>query len=371
MRVVLHRPAVRILQSAAHPVYQFALTASELFRIADISRISRDAEGTLAGYQRPECKRHVDDICDYLNGDRVIFPNALILALSSKVQFRPYGKKKPGAVPQLGSLRIPVPRPFDPKPAWIVDGQQRALALSRSSRQDLWIPVNGFVADETDVQRDQFIRINNTKPLPRGLIDELLPTTVTRLPRDHETRRIPALVCAELNRREDSPFQGLIASNARASPAMVAHSSIVQMLRDSLSSPSGCLFGFRNVATGEVLFDELMAVLITYWTAVRNVFPDAWAKPPAQSRLMHGAGIRAMGRLMDKVMPSVDLRATGAVHEVENMLTPLVSVCRWTSGVWEGIGNLPWDEVQNVARHIRLLSDLVVSTYQEERRYSA
>jgi len=47
------------------------------------------------------------------------------------------------------------------KPAWIVDGQQRALAISKSNRRDLPIPVNAFVADEVELQRDQFLRVNN------------------------------------------------------------------------------------------------------------------------------------------------------------------------------------------------------------------
>jgi DGQHR domain-containing protein len=368
MSAVLCRPAVRILQDRDHPVYQFSLTAGEILQVADISRVSRDTSGALAGYQRPESRRHVDDICEYLNGEEVIFPNSLILALTTAVRFRPYGRQTRDSSPQLGILEIRIPRRFDPKPAWIVDGQQRALALSKSSRSDLWIPVNGFLANEIEVQRDQFIRINNTKPLPRGLIDELLPTTVARLPREYEIRRIPAMVCSALNCRTDSPFYALIASNARCSPAMVAHTSIIQMVRDSLCSPTGCLFSYRNVATGEVQFEDLMQVLITYWTAVRNLFPDAWAKPPGQSRLMHGAGIRAMGRLMDKVMSCIDAKNNDAIRDVEELLAPLVSECRWTSGIWESLGNLPWNEIQNTPRHARLLSDVVVSIFQARKR---
>ena len=42
--------------------------------------------------------------------------------------------------------------------------------------------MNAFVADEVDLQRDQFLRVNNAKPLPRGLITELLPEVSTILP---------------------------------------------------------------------------------------------------------------------------------------------------------------------------------------------
>ena len=41
-----------------------------MLALADISRISRDNSGKLIGYQRPEVKRHVQDIINYLNGDK-------------------------------------------------------------------------------------------------------------------------------------------------------------------------------------------------------------------------------------------------------------------------------------------------------------
>jgi hypothetical protein len=44
-----------------------------------------------------------------------------------------------------------------------VDGQQRAIALSKSKHRGFPIPVNAFVADEVDLQRDQFLRVNSTK----------------------------------------------------------------------------------------------------------------------------------------------------------------------------------------------------------------
>jgi len=43
-------------------------------------------------------------------------------------------------------------------------------------------PLGRFLADDVEVQRDQFLRINSAKPLPRGLITELLPEVSTVLP---------------------------------------------------------------------------------------------------------------------------------------------------------------------------------------------
>jgi len=64
----------------------------------------------------------------------------------------------------------------------------------------------------------------------------------------------------------------------------------------------------------------------------QKVFAEAWGKPPAQSRLMHGAGIRAMGRLMDRVMAGVNPRDPRAIALVERELRMVAPICRWTSG---------------------------------------
>src|SRR5262245_33959153 len=83
---VLRRRALQIQQNASCPLYLFSLTGDDLLAIAEISRISRNDAGKLIGYQRPEVKRHVQDIVEYLNGKDILFPNSLILALTTKVR---------------------------------------------------------------------------------------------------------------------------------------------------------------------------------------------------------------------------------------------------------------------------------------------
>ena len=102
--------------------------------------------------------------------------------------------------------------------------------------------------------------------------------------------------------------------------------------------------------------------------AVRDTFPDAWGKPPSRSRLMHSAGIRAVGRLMDKILATVDTRKPSAEKQVREDLALIAPYCRWTEGNWEGLGGLRWDEVQNVPRHIRELSSFLVRVHLQVRR---
>ena len=276
-----------------------------------ISRLSRSEAGALVGYQRAEVKRHIHNIVEYLDSGDVLFPNSLILALPSSTRFRRLrGSKTNDRHAEAGTIEIRGASQWSTKTAWIVDGQQRAMALSKSRRTGLAVPVNAFVADDVDMQREQFLRINSTKPLPRGLITELLPEVSTVLPSNLAARKVPSALCEMLNRHPDSPFRSLIRRSSmgreNGHKAVVSDTTLVQVIQNSLTSPTGCLFPYRNLATGETDFKGIEWVLLTYWNAVKDTFPTAWGRPPKQSRLMHSAGLRAMGRFMDRVMASID-----------------------------------------------------------------
>ncbi|WP_437931113.1 DGQHR domain-containing protein DpdB [Sorangium sp. So ce291] len=370
-RAVIRRRALRIMQDPERPLYLFSLRAEEILKIADISRIARDARGELLGYQRPEVRQHIRNIQAYLDGRQggMLFPNSIILSLSSSVRFqRERGPEADDGLAHAGTIVIPIPGIDQPKPAWIVDGQQRAMALSRSQRNDFPVAVNAFVADDIATQREQFLLVNSTKPLPRGLITELLPDIDTTLPANLAIRRAPAVLCDLLNRDPKSPFFGLIrrASSTKAArkTEVLADTSVMQILQESLTTPSGCLFAYRNVATAQTDFTSIRKLLLMYWSAVRDTFPDAWGLPPTQSRLMHSAGLRAMGRLMDRVMGSIDIDASDARRRVLRELAPLTRVCCWTSGSWSDLG-LRWNEVQNVPTHVRSLTDFLLRTYHD------
>jgi len=372
----IHRRAIKIEQQRGHPLYLFSLTAAELLQIADISRVSRGNAGQLIGYQRPEVRRHVRNIVDYLNGPDVLFPNSIILALSSGCRFSAVRGPKVEEGPSVaGTLRIPVGKAGQPKPAWIVDGQQRALALSQAKRQTFPVPVNAFVADDVELQRDQFLRVNSTKPLPRGLITELLPEVSTVLPPHLALRKAAASLCDLLNRSPDSPFKGLIRHSsmdkATKQRAIVPDTVIVRMLEDSLTSPSGCLFPFRDIANGQTDYDGVQRVLHMYWAAVRDVFKDAWGLPHEKSRLLHSAGVLAMGRLMDKVMGPIDLSDPKASQLVRADLQRIKPICRWTGGVWEEMGDRAWDDLQNLHRDVSMLSSVLIRALANVRRTAA
>lgn len=368
----LERRALKVLQNEGTPLYLFALAAEEIELIASVARIGRSEAGKLIGYQRPEKKKHVKQIQDYLDSADVLFPNGVILALPPEVRFRSSrGPATSDGLVIAGTLEIPLSdTPDGPRPAWIVDGQQRSLALSRSKNRRFPVPIAGFVADGLEIQREQFLRVNTVQPLPANLVTELLPA-INHIPSGRmPARKLPSALVDMLNQDPASPFLGMIkrasTTESARKQAIVTDTGLVEALKESLESPSGVLFPYRNIATGATNTEGIRDVLITYWSAVRNVFPGAWGLPPTSSRLMGGVGIRAMGRLMERVMAHVDVAAVTRVQDTERELQTIVSACFWTEGTWPEL-SLPWNELQNTPRHISSLSNYLVRTYVSKR----
>ena len=369
---VLTRRVIRLDQTDKTAIYLFALTGEELLAAADVSRISRDETGKLIGYQRPEVKRHVQDIVDYLDQDSVLFPHAVIVAFSSKVKFTSSrGPKVRDGLSTSGHLTIQLPANDDqPKPGWIVDGQQRALAISKSKRTQLPIPVCAFITDDVEVQREQFLRINNAKPLPKGLVTELLPEVSAPITAGTAASKLPSALVNSLDQEKTSPFFGLIKRTSTSienrEHAVIPDGPLLKVLRESLVQPSGCLFVYRNIASGEADMERIWLTVVTYWNAVKMTFPDAWGRSPKESRLMHSAGLFAMSRLMDRIMPHISLGTGNAVSVVAEELDLIKPICRWTSGRWDAL-DLEWNELENVSRHVRALTNLLVRRYVEQR----
>lgn len=361
------RRAMRVRQVEGAPLYLFTLRAADILRVAEASRLRRDDLGRVVGYQRPEVKRHVEGIREYLDSGDVLFPNPILLAVGSEVTFRPDPGSSDDATP--GWLEIPAPEEGQGRAAWIVDGQQRALALSRCSRPDMVVPVNAFVAERVGQQKEQFLRVNNTAPLPRGLVTELLPAVDGPLPGHLAVRRVPASLCERLADDPRSPFAGLVRRGTAESPAaVVSAGSLMAMVTERVRNPSGCLYRFVDEVAGSADEAGAFEALVAFWSSVKRVFPEAWGRAPAESRLMHGAGIQALGRVMDTVMARAPMGAADLDAWMDREVGRLAPACRWTSGTWDILAGLRWSDLQNVPTHIRLLGNALVRTYAQAAR---
>ncbi len=369
MPKILSVRALRVIQADDVPLYSFYLRGDEILKVAQISQIKRGAEGELLGYQRGEVKKHVDEIADYLDSGEVIFPNSILLAMSSDVNFKQSRGPKVGHGDcQAGVLEIPLTS-GDTKAAWIVDGQQRTLALSKAKRSKFPVPITAFVTDDFEVHRSQFLLVNKVKPLSGAIINELLPTVNTRLPSSLSKRLIPATICELMNRSPESPFQGLIIQQTTDrkinKKAVVVAKSLIDVITKSLNGPNGCLYQYRNIATGDTDGDAIVRALNLFWAEVKETFPTAWGLPSTKSRLMHGAGIRAMGVVMDRVMANVHVDDKKSQSQIRSHLDRLKPHCAWTQGTWDIIDGRPWNAIQNLNRDVKILENALVRAYTQ------
>lgn len=361
----LRVPALEIRQGPNRRLYTFAVDGKQLPLISTISRIKRGREKELIGYQRPEVLSHIASIKRYLESETPMIPNALVIAFDESVRFEPL-EKRSGRPPvtRHGELIIPIRDGADEnKPGWIVDGQQRAAAIREARISSFPICVTGFITDSQEEQRAQFILVNSTKPLPKGLIYELLPSTEGRLPVALQLRQFPALLLQRLNLDADSPLQGMIRTPTTPE-GLIKDNSVLRMLENSLSD--GALYYFRNPRTGRGNANTMLRLVKTYWAAVQEVFTDAWGLPPRRSRLMHGVGIVAMGFLMDAIFEELQSEEIGLEDFVEELGT-VADFCAWTSGSWILKGSTrKWNELQNTPRDIQLLTVSLLDHYYAE-----
>ena len=357
-------PALRIRQGDGRELFSFAVDGKELHRFATVSRVRRDAGAHVHGYQRPEVLAHVNSIRAYLESVAPIIPNALVVAFDATVRFEPSAINGHDGTGEHGVLIIPIDDTIDDaeKPGWIVDGQQRAAALRDARVASFPVFVSAFVTQSEAEQRSQFILVNSTKPLPKGLIHELLPTTQGQLPPALLRRRFPAYLLERLNYDGDSPLHHRIRTPTHPE-GVVKDNSVLKMLENSLTD--GVLYRYRDPQTGEGDVEAMLTTLKAFWDAVAGTFEKAWGESPRRSRLVHGVGIVSLGFFMDTVGDTMTGRREELMAGFVEALTAIEDDCAWTQGYWQLAPDdrRRWNELQNTPRDIQRLSAHLVWLY--------
>lgn len=362
MKDVLVVRALRALQGDRVPIYSFFIPGGELLNVASISRLGRSTNGSLEGFQRDGIKRHVAAITEFLDSGKVLFPNAIILAVSARARFiRSRGKEPAGTklAGEIGTLYLP--READGGPsAWIVDGQQRSLALAQTKNSSLSVPVVAFVSEDLAVQREQFVLVNKARPLSPRLVDELLPEIDSYLPRDLAARKLPSALVDQLNRSPRSPLHALIrrSSDGPEAVGVINDRALVSAIRKRIDSPLGALAAFRKTGDRPADTEAMYRTLVSFWAAVKCAFPEAWGLPPTHSRLMHSVGIEALSSLMDSLYMRISLSDQVDQFLLRSLLA-IAPFCSWHKGKWSDIGK-SWNEFEYTRRDVRELTDQLV-----------
>lgn len=365
MAKALRLPAIEVRQNAKRVLYTFAVDGKQITSFAAVSRIKRGDNQELFGYQRTAVLSHISEIRNYVEGESPMIPNAVVIAFDGRVKFEPArGQANATGYTRVGTLVIPATGEDD-RPGFIVDGQQRVSAIDGARVESFPICVTAFITNDVREQTEQFILVNSTKPLPKTLIYELLPATSASLPTALLRRRFPAYLLEVLNHEEASPLRGMILTMTNQD-GIIKDNSILRMLENSMSD--GALYKFRYSDTGDGAgdVDAMLKLLSNFWTAVSQVFDDAWKLPPRRSRLMHGAGIVSMGFIMDAIAERQRETRIPTIEQFAADLLPLKPLCHWTQGVWDfgGGRRRKWNELQNTSKDIELLASYLLKEYK-------
>lgn len=333
MKRVQFSPTISPKQGSGPRVVCFAATPVEVSHVARVERIGRNEDGKLTGFQRPQIAAHIREIRDYLAQPNAMLPNSIVLAFSENAR-----------VGRDGTLTVDV---SNGPPGWVVDGQQRLAAALGLPDRDFQFIVSAFLCDDPKELNRQFILVNNTRPLAKPLIYELLPG-VSGLPSRLSDRAGAALLTEALNYRKDSSLSGLI--HQQTNPDGVIKDTLIQRLLIN-SLQHGAL---RGVTNDKQLLDDGYRLISSFFAGVRRVFADDWdGHTPKTSRLLHGAGITAMGYVMDELNIRDGAHTKAAF---ERGLGRLSGRTHWTSGEWNfGSEKRLWNSLQNTKSDYRLL----------------
>jgi DNA sulfur modification protein DndB len=354
---MLKFPALKINQHGKE-IYTFKTIGKDILSFASIDRIKRNEDGELLGYQRIEVTKHIKEIANYLENKNAILANSIVVCFDTHVKFELLNESN-----DFGYICIPKDKIY----GQIVDGQQRSTALNNLQNEDFEVVVNAFITDDTDEQREQFLLINNTKPLPKPLIYELLPEVINELPSIYKDKKLPNKLVSILNNQPHSPFYHAIKTHTFPD-GYLKDNTIIKTLTSSLTD--GILYEFSEHELGMNDVESMTNIVNAFWGAVQKTFPKDWKLDPKKTRLTHGAGILALSNIMEEILyknilvknPKYLKEKSFITSDFEKYLEPLKNKIDWQKGKYDfnNDGNLrSIMDIQNTSKDIGLFKNFL------------
>lgn len=251
-----------------------------VMKSSDITRIAavdvRDEQTNSAGYQRYRDEARCRRIAEFINQPTSTLSGSILLNLRGSSTFCDDAGN--GA---RGTLLIPNRKGA----AWIVDGQHRMGGFEYTERV-FTLPVVLF---ENLSRRQEMISFSVINDTQKGINTSLTLSLLGEL-REHPTDwKIQAHdILYHLNRDPDSPwFERINMTGAKGMHRPVNLASFANALKPLLRQHS--LFHTMKSS------DQVL-LLQRFWSAIRDMFPDAWSEP-SRHILLKTFGVYSMSQV--------------------------------------------------------------------------
>ena len=351
----IHFPAVKLQHSHGRVLYSFPLDGKMAFQFAAISKAKRE-DGKFIGHQRGAVTPHIRKITNYIETSGSFIPNSVIIAFDDSVSF----------IPQDNGVHGTLVVPYDPDNpcGFIIDGQQRLLAIQDATVPSFPVFASAFIYQTEAELLEQFMNVNSAKSIKADLIFEMSAYSTNR------PLRFISQIVEKLNFNEESPLYHRLKMSTHPDGDIAAN-SFRYLIENSIKSQ-----GFLGMIAEEVQSEEdfveiAAACLIAYFSAVKLVWDELWFKKPKDSRLLHGVGVNGLGRLMDEIyryyttlIEPTDPKIPPMRFFVEELLD-MKPHCHWASGHWTFANGMVrhWNELQNLSSDKKLLNDHLALQY--------
>lgn len=288
------------IQQKDWDLYVGILPAGVLLHKADIDTWSLSNP---EGYQRPMVPARVRLAAQYLQREEGVFPTSVLLSVRSDAHFEAEGSFD-GA--EQGWLLLTDERPF-----WIVDGQHRIEGLRRAVEQgdtaleEFHVPVTILVGMDRYHEMRQFYIVNTRqKGVPPDVAERhllamrekggLTPIEELEPQGKRKAQQARAVKVVDVLREQGGPWQDRVVVPGEPKPSRYAvrqHTLVISLVESKV---------FDHPALKGLDDKDIAGLLNTYWCALTELFPEAFANP-AEYSLQRTAGIYSLHMIFPDV----------------------------------------------------------------------
>lgn len=236
-------------------LFLFIMNAKDIYNMFDVSRKIDDKE---KGYQRSFSKSRINQIKRYIDNEKGILPNSILVNIDTGKYF--YDET-------LKVLRLDDTGPL----GFIIDGQHRVWGADIADK-DILLPVVATCELTTKQQAQLFVKINKSQrgvavslyldllDITEGVIEDFDAEDVSGLRRGVE-------IAKRLNEDDESPLFELVRTTGDSGVG-ISLSEFVNQIKVYVDPKGGKLLNYG--------FEDQCKIFKIYFKAVKSVFLEEW-----------------------------------------------------------------------------------------------